>query len=100
MGPWRAFQIALDSHSEEADSVYILRDKRGVVEDIDMLLTNVNNISTSRFLNKQKKQVNKLRMTILQVSDFIDEWIKFENQWLYLVKIFTSHFKKELTEVK
>ena len=101
--PFKKFKILLKPHSMKdqntKDPIYIL-DKQGqMVDDVDKFLTDVNNIYSNKYLEKEKKKVEKQRERIINLSVLLDQWIKFQAQWIYLEKIFNSpDFKKELKE--
>ena len=84
------------------DSTYILGDCEPILAEVDRLILQINNLYGSRYLKELKKVVADKRKDILQLQEFLIEWIKFQKSYIYLESIFAQpEIKKPLQiEVK
>lgn len=102
--PWNKFRLELQKEGEASgnkEPCHLLKDTAIVSEDMDKLINTCNNIYTNRFLVTNKSKVAKQMDKLWTSMKVIDEWIKFQNQWVYLEKIFgTQEFKGGLSEAK
>ena len=84
---------------DQKDSVFILSEIDSLVQRLENIWGKINVIFGSRYLEALKGPVNKKREEISKMIKLIDEWIKFQDQYVYLETIFSNpDFKKEFTE--
>jgi dynein heavy chain len=97
---WEQAKFDLIVYKDQKEQVYVLTKIPDTVAKIDKLLAGINSIYANRYLDKLKDRVAKRRDDTLMISTLLDEWIRFQAQWIYLERIFsTPEFKKELKEV-
>lgn len=84
------------------DATFILDDIEPLMNILDKLILSINTIFGSRYLKEHKKLVTDKRKDILMIQEMINEWAKFQKNFIYLESIFSQpEIKKHLmVEVK
>ena len=84
---------------DQKEPAQILANIDETLAKIEKVWGKINLIYSSRYLEKIKDQVHKKRNEVYDVTRMLDEWIKFQGQYIYLETIFSNvEFKKELKE--
>ena len=69
------------------------------VQTLEKLWTKVNVIHSSRYLDKLKRRTDNLRDNLLLINRLVDEWVRFQAQYVYLENVFSNQeFRKDLVE--
>lgn len=86
-----------EENSKEA--TYVLDDCTKLVAEIDKLIQMINSVYGSRYLKDLRKAATQKRREILLLQDTLNEWIKFQKNYIYLESIFSqSEMKKSLMQ--
>lgn len=86
-----------EENSKEA--TYVLDDCTKLVAEIDKLIQMINSVYGSRYLKDLRKAATQKRREILLLQDTLNEWIKFQKNYIYLESIFSqSEMKKSLQQ--
>jgi len=86
-----------EENSKEA--TYILDDCTKLIAEIDKLIQMINSVYGSRYLKDLKTRATNKRKDILLLQDTLNEWIKFQKNYIYLESIFSqSEMKKSLMQ--
>jgi dynein heavy chain len=81
------------------ESTYILDDCTKLLAEIDKLIQMINSIYGSRYLKDLRTRATNKRKDILLLQDTLNEWIKFQKNYIYLESIFSqSEMKKSLMQ--
>ena len=84
---------------DSKDAAFILTDIEETSATAEKIWGKINLIYSNRYLDAIKDKVMKKREEIYNFSKVLDEWIKFQGQYIYLETIFSSpDFKKELKD--
>jgi dynein heavy chain len=86
-----------EENSKEATS--ILGDCTKTLADIDKLIQMINSVYGSRYLKDLRSTATNKRKDILLLQDTLNEWIKFQKNYIYLESIFSqSEMRKSLAQ--
>jgi dynein heavy chain len=82
------------------DNLEIIEDVDKMVADLEKFWGQINSIYSNRYLEGvTKSRVNSLREHMHWLIKLVDEWVKFQSQFVYLDSVFSNaEFKKDLTE--
>ena len=50
----------------------------------------VSTMMGSKFVQAIKESVEEMEQKLVYLADVIDEWLKFQRQWMYLENIFNA----------
>lgn len=86
-----------EENSKEATS--ILDDCTKLLSEIDKLIQMINSVYGSRYLKDLRTTATNKRKDILLLQDTLNEWIKFQKNYIYLESIFSqSEMRKSLAQ--
>ena len=96
-----SLELPLKSFKEEnsKEATYILDDCTKLITEIDKLIQMINSVYGSRYLKDMRTAATNKRKEILLLQDTLNEWVKFQKNYIYLESIFSqSEMRKSLAQ--
>ena len=95
-----SFPLKPFKEENSKDATYILDDTTKLITDIDKLIQMINSVYGSRYLKDLKSVATNKRKDILLLQDTLNEWIKFQKNYVYLESIFSQPEMRKTLQVE
>lgn len=86
---WEDISFTVVQYREIKDR-YIITDVEDLVTQLEDDTMNVSTMMGSKFVAEVKNDVEQMERKLVYLAYVIDEWLKFQRQWMYLENIFNA----------
>ena len=86
---WEDISFTVVQYREIKDR-YIITEVEDLVTQLEDDTMNVSTMMGSKFVAEVKNDVEQMERKLVYLAYVIDEWLKFQRQWMYLENIFNA----------
>jgi len=85
---WKKCIFAVKQYNNK--DVYIIDKIDDVTNILDQSISSINMILSDKYIKPLLSQAENWKQTLLNIQNIVEEWIIFQNNWIYLENIFSS----------
>lgn len=86
---WEEINFTVVGYRDQKER-YIIADIEDLITALEDDTMTVSTMMGSKFVVEIKTSVETMERKLIYLSELIDEWLKFQKQWMYLENIFNA----------